>query len=147
MAVLQTKQVAVEQILPLRRDILRPGKTLEQSRFDGDLDPHTFHLALFENEKVLSVASFMANHSDKLPHSRQYQLRGMAVAKDRQGKGLGKILFQKGEDILREKGIEILWFNARSHAVPFYEKAGCTVVGNEFQIPNVGPHFLMIKKL
>jgi hypothetical protein len=41
--------------------------------------------------------------------------------------------------------VELLWFNARETAVPFYEKLGCTKKGASFEIPEIGLHFLMYK--
>lgn len=99
------KQVSVEIILPLRRDILRPGYSLDESRFEGDFEESTFHLALFSEKNVLAVATFMKNKIPLLPDSKQYQLRGMAVASHQQGKGFGKAIFDKGEVLLREKNI------------------------------------------
>lgn len=144
---LKIRQVSAEKILPLRRDILRPGYSLQESRFEGDLDANTFHLALFEENKIQAVATFMQNKNPLLPDSKQYQLRGMAVNHNLQGKGFGKAIFEKGEKLLRLKNIGYLWFNARKTAVDFYRKQGCRILGEEFDIPSVGPHFVMIKKL
>lgn len=141
------KKVGVEQILPLRRTILRPGYTLNESRFEGDLDQTTFHLALIKNQEVLAIATFMKMNSNNFMTNYQYQLRGMAVAKKQQGKGLGKAIFLKGEEILKKKSINILWFNARTSAVNFYKKLGGKISGEEFHIPTVGPHYLMYKEL
>lgn len=141
------RQVSVEEILPLRQIILRPGYSLEQSRFDGDTDVSTFHLALYVNGTIRAVATYMQDDSEKLPNKNQYRLRGMAVDEDFQGKGLGKEVFREGERILKEKGITHLWFNARIKAVPFYESSGCRILGDEFDIPTVGPHYFMYKEL
>jgi len=41
------------------------------------------------------------------------------------------------------QGGTMLWFNARTVAVPFYEKHGFATRGDEFEIPGVGPHYVM----
>ena len=76
-----------------------------------------------------------------------YQLRGMAVLSEYQGKGLGMRILKSGEEALIERKAEILWMNARLVAVPFYEKQGYQKKGTAFDIPGIGPHFIMFKRL
>ncbi|MGB3776426.1 MAG: GNAT family N-acetyltransferase, partial [Leeuwenhoekiella sp.] len=77
----------------------------------------------------------------------QYRLRGMAVLPAYRGKDYGKKLIAEGEKILRERGVAVLWFNAREIAVGFYEKLDFKIVGESFEIPTVGSHYVMYKKL
>ena len=44
-----------------------------------------------------------------------------------------------------EKNARVIWFNAREKAVPFYKKKGYTSIGDSFEIPEVGTHFVMFK--
>jgi hypothetical protein len=36
-----------------------------------------------------------------------------------------------------------VWCNARTPAVGFYEKLGFSTIGEEFELPPIGPHYLM----
>lgn len=144
---MQIEQVPLEKILPLRRDILRQGFTLEESRFEGDLNPDTFHLALFDQGEILAIATYISDLSEFSPAKKQFRLRGMAVAAHHQHRGFGKAVFQEGERLLKEKQIPYLWFNARTPALDFYLKQNCKVLGNEFVIPTAGPHYYMYKNL
>jgi hypothetical protein len=45
--------------------------------------------------------------------------------------------------VVRENGGRYLWCNARLVAVPFYERLGLEAVGPEFDIPGIGPHYVM----
>ena len=74
-------------------------------------------------------------------------MRGMAVLSSEQGKGFGEKLLRFAEDYVKKESGDLIWFNARSNAVRFYEKAGYAVIGNAFEIPDVGTHFVMYKKL
>ena len=40
-----------------------------------------------------------------------------------------------------------LWGNARMPAVGFYRRAGLEVVGAEFEVPGIGPHVVMVRRL
>src|SRR5699024_9249118 len=97
--------------------------------------------------EILAVASFIKAQTPNSSLANQYRLRGMAVAETHQGKGLGKAIFREGLRQLESRKIPYLWFNARRHAVDFYTKQGCFVLGEEFVIPTVGQHFFMFKEL
>ncbi len=49
--------------------------------------------------------------------------------------------------IAAEKGVRILWANARKPAAEFYRKYGWEIVSEEFEIPTAGPHFRMVRRL
>jgi len=144
---MKIETVSAKVILPLRRDILRPGYSLEESKFEGDSDPDTFHLAAILKEDIIGVATLMKDPYPLLPGTNQYRLRGMAVSEDHQGKGIGKKILIKAIRLMTDKDVDYLWFNARSHAVEFYRKQGFVTKGEEFSIPTVGPHYFMYRKL
>jgi GNAT superfamily N-acetyltransferase len=136
------------RIIPLRHEILRPGRGVEAAQFDGDKEPTTFHFAAtltgISGEPICCVSYMKVDYEGK----PAYQLRGMATAKTHQGKGIGKRLVEFAEKVITSNtGIKLFWCNARSEAVGFYEKIGWEKVGEEFSIPDVGPHFIMIKEI
>ncbi|MEO8933103.1 MAG: GNAT family N-acetyltransferase [Xanthomarina sp.] len=143
----QIKQILAEESYPIRQAVLRQGRPINECIFDGDLNENTFHLGLFTNSELIGVASFIKNKSHLFSEENQFQLRGMAVLKAFQNKGLGKLLLDEGENILLQKKADILWFHARETAVSFYKKRGFIIEGDSFIIPNVGKHYFMYKKL
>lgn len=76
-----------------------------------------------------------------------YQLRGMAVLEEYQGKGVGKILLTFAENLAKEKDTQTLWMNARVSALDFYRNSGYKILGEVFEVPGIGPHYVMFKKL
>ncbi len=40
-----------------------------------------------------------------------------------------------------------MWFNARTPAVPFYRAHGFQVRGEEFILPDIGPHYFMWREI
>ena len=77
-----------------------------------------------------------------------WQLRGMAVEQARRGAGVGRALLDFAcLAIESAQEIQLVWCNARTEAVGFYQKQGWTVISGEFMIPGVGPHFRMSRKL
>jgi ribosomal protein S18 acetylase RimI-like enzyme len=141
----QIKYIIPEETYQIRKKILRKNMNLPVE-FHGDFDKETFHLGLFEDNKLVSIASFVKAIKENFKGS-QFQLRGMATLAEYQGNGFGKLLILEAEKILKEKNILILWCNARVSAVHFYYKQGFQSIGQEFDIPQIGGHYVMFKKL
>jgi GNAT superfamily N-acetyltransferase len=145
--------ITERETLKIRNSVLRKGRPLEECHFPGDELGTTFHLGAFEKERIIGVATFLMNKDIHLNKIRDiklhycYQLRGMAVLEIAQGKGIGKKLLKQGEQILKERNIEVLWLNARSGAAPFYEKMSYHIVSDIFDVPSVGNHYKMMKLL
>lgn len=135
------KLIHPTEVLPLRSLVLRNGKAAAQCTFDGDDAPDTFHVGYIVNGQVKCVASFMRTISTN--EEKIYQLRGMATHPDFRGKSYGKAVVNFAEDYLKQKNTDYLWCNARASAVSFYEKLNFIIDSEEFQIPDIGPHFKM----
>ena len=142
---MKIKEITAEQTYELRKIELRKNMSLS-SQFSGDLDADTFHLGLFINNEIVSIVSFMRSDYKEFTE-KQFQLRGMATKENYQGKGFGKMLITKSEELLKEKEVIIVWCNARIVALDFYKKQGFKIIGKEFDIPQIGGHFVMYKKL
>ena len=138
-------EIKAEDTYPIRKAILREGMTLSHE-MNGDHNAETLHLGLFESGELVCIGSFM-RASKEIFKGSQFQLRGMASVKKAQGKGFGKLLLEEAEVKLKNQGVDILWCNARTVALDFYKKSGYQMVGNVFEVEQVGPHFLMFKKL
>ncbi|WP_158975762.1 GNAT family N-acetyltransferase [Cellulophaga sp. L1A9] len=144
---LVSKLITAEETYPVRHSVLRKGRPIATCMLDGDELSETFHVGGFLNDKLVAVASFYnANHSD---HSfvEAAQLRGMAVLDDYHGLGYGKQLLQFGEELLKKKTKTTVWMNARVSAVGFYTNLGYHKIGAIFEIPLVGEHYVMFKKI
>lgn len=132
---------------PLRLKVLRPGGVLEDTHFANDRLEGSFHLGVFKDDRCISIGSFYPEPHKELLGWKQYRLRGMATDPEYQGKGAGKKLMLFALDHLKAQKADRLWCNARLIALPFYERFGFEVKGDEFDIPGIGPHFLMHRKV
>lgn len=144
---LQIKYIGLKETYAVRHPVLREGKPISSCAFKGDDLDTTIHIGGFHHNNLIAVATFMKNGHHIHLFKNAYQLRGMAVIQNHQGKRVGKILLNFGETSLVKKQISILWMNAREKAVPFYKKLGFKVIGNVFDIPEIGNHYVMFKKL
>jgi GNAT superfamily N-acetyltransferase len=115
--------------------------------FKGDQDELTFHLGAFVERKLVSVASFYFERSEKFPDQYQYRLRGMATSTEHQGQGLSSALLKTAFPVIKQNQCTLLWCNARERAMGFYEKVGFTRSGEFFELPHIGLHVLMSIKI
>jgi len=70
----------------------------------------------------------------------------VAVLKEYRGQNIGSQLMAALEELARQNGLSSVWFNAQVPAIPFYQKLGYTVVGEEFMEAGI-PHKMMRKHL
>lgn len=141
------KEITSGETFSVRHPVLREGKPIESCAFEGDNLSSTKHFGLFVDENLTAVVSVYQNNSSIFKNQNQFQIRGMAVLKDFQKKGFGEELVLCCEDYIKSKNGELIWFNARENAVPFYKKLGYEVFGEQFEIENVGIHYIMKKEM
>jgi ribosomal-protein-alanine N-acetyltransferase len=141
MEMIQITRVDVEQIIDLRQAVLRIGLPRTDAYFPGDAEPTTVHLAAKTRSLIIGCATILLNEWNGQPAC---QLRGMAVDPAHQRLGLGSKLLADAHRIAREKGVTLIWANARKPAALFYEKHGWKIASEEFDIPKAGPHYKMI---
>lgn len=142
------RKIPASAVYSVRQPVLRPGRPLSECVFEGDTANKTFHLGLSLDENLIGVASFMQNSNPLFKEENQYQLRGMAVLSQFKGQGFGASLLIEGEEKLRNLGSNpFLWFNARDHAIGFYEKFGYKTIGGKFDVPGICQHVVMFKQL
>ncbi|MCB0763616.1 MAG: GNAT family N-acetyltransferase [Flavobacteriales bacterium] len=139
--------IKTAETYPLRLQVLRPGGEPEDAHFATDRTDGAFHLGARSGNSVIAIASFHPEKHAGLKGWKQFRLRGMATHPDHVGKGIGKALLTFAMDHLKAQHADLLWCNARVLAVPFYEKLGFIREGPEFDIPGIGGHFLMHRKV
>ncbi len=141
------QEITATHTYPVRQLVLRAGKPIESCRFEGDELPSTHHFGYFTANQLLGVISLFEAENATFEKQKSFQIRGMAVLESYQKKGIGEALVREAETFCKKQKTTLIWFNARTSAVGFYKKMGYEIEGNEFEIKEVGPHFLMHKKI
>ncbi|MCW2921834.1 MAG: acetyltransferase [Thermoleophilia bacterium] len=155
---LTVQRISATQTHPLRMAVLRPGAPKAECEFPGDEDELTFHAGAELDGRIVSIASLYleprpvdaAGGAPVAPDhgaGTAWRLRGMATEPGLRKCGAGRAALEACEAHAREHGATLAWCNARVEAVGFYERLGWTVLGEEFDIPTVGPHFVMERSL
>ena len=143
----EIQQVNAEKIRPLRHLELRKGEKFSTTSYAKDYDQETFHMAVFQQGKVITCATFYPEFSENVFSENPYRLRGMATHNHHKRKGYASALMHVSFNELTMRDCDMIWCNARLIAVDFYKSIGFKIYGDLFDIKGIGPHYYMYKKL
>ncbi len=135
--------LASRETWPLRQQVLRPHQSEGEMAFAGDDDDTTFHLGAFAGERIVGIASVYREARAGKHDTRAYRLRGMATSPEARGTGVGGALLRRCIEACRERSATELWCNARDTASGFYVRFAFETLEGPFDLPGIGPHFLM----
>lgn len=140
---------STQDVLPLRMSVLRDGTPSQDPRYAEDDHDGTVHLVVRdENAVIVATSSWLPRPFPPEPDSPAIQLRGMAVDKSLQSRGVGAVLLAAGIEHARTLNASSVWARARDSALVFYERNGMTIVGDAFIDVATGmSHHLVIKRL
>ncbi len=124
----------------LRDKILREplGLSLPPHLMAAEAADH--HVAGFEGEELVGCL-MLVRKSDEV-----VQMRQVAVAKARQGQGVGRALVAFAEEFAAEQGFGTMMLHARETAVFFYLKLDYAITSEKFTVVTL-PHYEMRKEL
>jgi GNAT superfamily N-acetyltransferase len=71
----------------------------------------------------------------------------MATDPAHRGRGVGGAILDALVDHARAQGATRVWCNARTPALSLYARAGFEPESEEFEIPGIGPHFVMGRRV
>jgi GNAT superfamily N-acetyltransferase len=134
------KEVPIAETRPLRQSILRPHQTLEE--LAAHEPPGAFAVAAFDGERIVSVG-FVAPEGER----GAWRVRGRPTVAEARGRGAGAALLDALVTHARENGARRIWCNARTPARSLYERAGFVAASDEFELPQIGPHFVMERNI
>jgi len=135
--------LALDDILPLRLAVLRDGTPSRDPRYDGDSE--ATHLGIRRDGRVIACSSWLPRPFPLGPADAATQLRGMAVAAQLQGLGIGRVLLRAGVARAASLGSRVVWARARDAALSFYEANGFDTVGEPFvdEATGLGHHLVV----
>jgi GNAT superfamily N-acetyltransferase len=138
------RTISAPQARPIRGDVLKRGLPASEVIYPGDDADDTLHLGAFVDGELVGIATFLGEACPVRPGARAWRLRGMATVPKHRDRGIGGALLEAGLDRVSRAGATVVWCNGRALARRFYERHGFEAVGNVFDIPHTGPHFLFV---
>lgn len=137
---LAVRAAAGGEVVDVRHRILRHGRPRATAIFPGDERPDARHWVAERDGTIVGVVSVlparMPEPPEELGTGPGLQLRGMAILREDQGRGLGALLL----DAVHREVARPMWCNARIEVVGFYARHGWQAVGPVFHIPEIGAH-------
>jgi predicted GNAT family N-acyltransferase len=138
--VIKTTDAAYEQMKALRMEVLLAPIGVPASYINPEKEAKDILVAAFEGEKMIGCC--ILTDLD----GRTLQLRQMAVDTRSQGTGVGAAIITFAEETAEKQGYRLLMMHARDVVIPFYEKCGYTIAGEQFFEVGI-PHHRMEKEL
>ncbi|CAH0538966.1 GNAT family N-acetyltransferase [Vibrio marisflavi] len=128
---MEIRAIDLQQVLPIRHQVLWPNEPIEYCIVDGDETAE--HFGAFLNNKLVCVASIYLDNT----HAR---LRKFATLPAYQTQGIGSAMIQFIIHFLSNKQMTRFWCDARESALPFYQRFNMKEEGNRFYKNGV-PYF------
>jgi N-acetylglutamate synthase-like GNAT family acetyltransferase len=125
-----------QKMVKLRHELLRKPQGLDFSEADLQKEADDILIAAFDEDVIIGCCILTP-----LPN-KTVRLRQMAVAKNKQGKGIGESMLLFAETLARDKGFKTLMMHARDTTISYYEKYGFAVKGGEFTEVNLQHHVM-----
>jgi GNAT superfamily N-acetyltransferase len=143
----ELRRACAEETALLRQTVLRPGRPPSTSGYAFDAGALNFG-AWEDGVNIGCATVFPEAWPGPPPVVQAWRLRGMAVAPDRQGRGIGRLVLAAAVGAARAAGAPMVWANARTAAMEFYLREGWTVAGEEFVTEDTGlPHYPIVLQL
>lgn len=143
-------QVPIEVTGSLRWAILRPAGEPTSIEWSDIVGPDAVTFAVFADDdpSPVSTATVFPEQCPWRPDATSpWRLRGMATAEGWRDRGAGRVALDAAIARVTLAGADLLWCNARSRAVPFYERAGFEAHAEEFDVDGIGPHLAMARPI
>jgi predicted GNAT family N-acyltransferase len=130
-----------ETCYELRWRLLRaPWGEPRGSEVDG-IEDRCFHIMAMDNHKLVGVGRLQLNSDDEA------QIRYMAVEKEYEGSGIGRVIVNALEQEAINRNINSIMLDAREPAVGFYQKLGYSIEKKSYVLFDEIQHYRMIKQL
>ncbi len=104
--------------------------------------PGAFAAGVFEAQRLVAVGLI-----GREGEPGEWRIRGMATDPAFRGRGAGGAILAALLDHARAEGAAAVWANVRTPARTLYERAGFHVSSEEFELPHIGPHVVMRRRL
>lgn len=146
---LEVVELQTSETYELRTAVLRDKTPTSDPKYAEDSNPGTVHLGIFDaHENLIGTSTWVINPWQEDSTAQAIQLRGMAVAKNRQSAGLGTMLLTAGVIHAEKLKAKYIWAKARDSALNFYLRHDFLVVGDGFTEGTTQmPHHLVVHKI
>ena len=145
--------ISAEDCIALRHSVLRPNQDRDACRYPLDNAPGSHHIGYFNNAgQIIGIGSIFHESPPEPKNWDGWRIRGMAVDPAHQGQGAGVailkalIAYAEAQPIADGRS-GLIWCNGRTSVEPFYCGQGFERVGEVFDLPPIGPHVVLQRRI
>jgi predicted GNAT family N-acyltransferase len=120
--------------LAIRKEVFVVEQQVPEAIEIDDLEDKTLHLVGYEDATPVATARIYPMNNSK------YKVQRVAIRKVAREKKYGNSLMQEIENHVRELGGKRLFLGSQNQAIGFYEKAGYTICGEEYEEAGILHH-------
>jgi ribosomal protein S18 acetylase RimI-like enzyme len=120
--------------------VLRPHQSVAE--LAAHEPPEAFAAGVFEGDELVAAGLIGPEGQPG-----DWRVRGLATLPAFRGGGAGSAVLNALLEHARAGGGAAVWANVRTPARPLYERAGFSVISDEFELPRIGPHVVMRRAL
>jgi len=132
---IEVHPIPLAETRALRREVLRPHLTLEELASHEPAGSVGF--GAYDGAELVAVG--LVGHEGEEPGD--WRVRGMATKPHARRRGAGTRILQALVQHAVAGGATRVWANARTPALTLYQRAGFVVTSDEFNPPDIGPHY------
>jgi GNAT superfamily N-acetyltransferase len=147
MSEFEVRVITARDTYELRRALLRPHQRVNEMTWPGDEHLDTLHIGGFRGEQLVGIATIHRQPMPGSPEPDAWRIRGVAVDHGHRGYGLGAMLLHRLLDHATTAGGRIAWANATATSFGFFEHHGFHRRGDPFELPEIGPHYVVYTEL
>jgi GNAT superfamily N-acetyltransferase len=116
--------------------------------FPLDKAPDSYHAGYFLNGELVGVGTIFREAEDGSTDKNVWRIRGMAVATNIQGRGIGGKILSALITYAASQGLPgEVWCKGRVTAENFYKRFGFVQASDIFDVPPIGPHIVFRRAL
>jgi GNAT superfamily N-acetyltransferase len=132
----EVRPLPLAETRALRHEILRPHQAVEELAGHEPVGAVAF--GAFQGSELVAVGLVGPDGNPG-----DWRVRGMATAPHARGRGAGSQILRALVQHAIAHGATRVWCNARTAAVTLYERIGFVIASDEFEPPDIGPHYRM----
>ena len=142
---IEFRSVSLKEIQKRRRRYLYSDNVRNLSNYKEDKYEKTKHYGIFKDDKLVSGLTLIENTNGL--KERDVQIRGMFTVTGEMKRGYGSMLIKNVILKTKQNKIKIIWCNARVSALQFYKRNKFIEAGEKFNIPLIGYHKKLVRKI
>jgi len=147
MSEFEVRAISPVDTYELRRALIRPHQRVNEMTWPGDEHIDTLHVGGYRGETLVGIGTI---HRQAMPGSVEaeaWRIRGVAVDFGHRGYGLGAMLLNHLIEHATISSGRVIWANTTATSFGFFEHHGFRRRGEPFELPEIGPHYVVYAEL